>query len=65
MERSGKNQGGKKRRMAEGDETGRFSLPRGGKKDTEERKTGQAGRTLGRGQDLGPHLSRDLVLVIM
>ena len=58
--------------MVEGDETRRLSLPEAGVgvgwgvgEDKEERKTGQGGRNVGRGLGLGPHLSRDLVLVIM
>ena len=50
--------------MGKRGENRRLSLP-GGKKDKERRKTGQGGQNVGRGLDLGPHLSRDLVLVIM
>lgn len=55
--------------VAEEDETGRLScLGWQGEGDKKIRRKGKQGRTPkcgGRGLDLGPHLSRDLVLVIM
>lgn len=50
--------------MGKRGENRRLSLPGREKKDKERRKTGQGGQNVG-GLDLGPHLSRDLVLVIM